>query len=109
MATENGISNIDEVHPTGASMDFEVELNHDHVQNSDQAQKQDSMKLRKGKNEWVKLNVGGTIFMTTRTTLGRDHKSFLYRLIQEEPDLNTDKVGTLLKVFRTFSNRKTLL
>lgn len=48
--------------------------------------------LRKGKNEWVKLNVGGTTFMTTRTTLGRDPKSFLYRLIQEEPDLNSDKV-----------------
>uniref|UniRef100_A0A0L8H639 Potassium channel tetramerisation-type BTB domain-containing protein n=1 Tax=Octopus bimaculoides TaxID=37653 RepID=A0A0L8H639_OCTBM len=44
------------------------------------------------KNEWVKLNVGGTIFMTTRTTLCRDQKSFLYRLIQDEPDLNSDKV-----------------
>ncbi|KAK3089211.1 hypothetical protein FSP39_001773 [Pinctada imbricata] len=43
------------------------------------------------KSQWVKLNVGGTIFMTTRTTLCRDPKSFLYRLIQEEPDLNTDK------------------
>lgn len=49
--------------------------------------------VRKGKNEWVQLNVGGTTFLTTRTTLGRDHKSFLYRLIQEEPDLNSDKVG----------------
>lgn len=49
--------------------------------------------LRKGKKEWVKLNVGGTTFMTTRTTLGRDPKSFLFRLIQEEPDLNSDKVG----------------
>ena len=46
------------------------------------------------KNEWVKLNVGGTIYMTTRTTLGRDHKSFLYRLVQDDPELglNTDKV-----------------
>merc|ERR1712142_1026793 len=43
------------------------------------------------KSEWVKLNVGGTIFMTTRTTLCRDQKSFLYRLIQDEPDLNSDK------------------
>ncbi|XP_076459520.1 BTB/POZ domain-containing protein KCTD5-like [Babylonia areolata] len=54
----------------------------------------DIAKLRKGKNEWVKLNVGGTTFMTTRTTLGRDPKSFLYRLIQEEPDLNTAKDGS---------------
>ncbi|KAL5019257.1 hypothetical protein ScPMuIL_004979 [Solemya velum] len=43
------------------------------------------------KSEWVKLNVGGTVFMTTRTTLCKNHKSFLYRLVQEEPDLNTDK------------------
>ncbi|XP_029640702.1 BTB/POZ domain-containing protein KCTD5 [Octopus sinensis] len=50
------------------------------------------------KNEWVKLNVGGTIFMTTRTTLCRDQKSFLYRLIQDEPDLNSDKddIGAFL-------------
>lgn len=43
-------------------------------------------------SQWIKLNVGGTTFMTTRTTLCKDHKSFLYRLVQEEPDLNTDKV-----------------
>ncbi|BFZ17804.1 hypothetical protein BsWGS_20843 [Bradybaena similaris] len=43
------------------------------------------------KSEWVKLNVGGTIFLTTRTTLGRDPQSFLFRLVQEAPDLNTDK------------------
>lgn len=50
------------------------------------------------KSEWVHLNVGGTTFLTTRTTLGRDQKSFLYRLVQEAADLNTDKVciGTLL-------------
>ncbi|XP_064635000.1 BTB/POZ domain-containing protein KCTD5-like [Lineus longissimus] len=43
------------------------------------------------RNEWVKLNVGGTLFSTTRTTLCRDPKSFLYRLCQEDPDLNSDK------------------
>lgn len=45
------------------------------------------------KSEWVRLNVGGTTFLTTRTTLSRDQKSFLYRLVQEASDLNTDKVG----------------
>ncbi|XP_053382402.1 BTB/POZ domain-containing protein KCTD5-like [Mercenaria mercenaria] len=43
------------------------------------------------RNEWIKLNVGGTVFMTTRTTLSKDPNSFLFRLIQDEPDLNTDK------------------
>ena len=47
------------------------------------------------KEEWVTLNVGGTMFMTTRTTLCRDPKSFLYRLCQEDPDLNSDKVGSV--------------
>ncbi|CAL4066601.1 unnamed protein product, partial [Meganyctiphanes norvegica] len=42
--------------------------------------------------EWVKLNVGGTNFLTTRTTLCRDPKSFLCRLVQEDPELlHTDK------------------
>ena len=45
------------------------------------------------KDEWVRLNVGGTIFMTTRTTLCRDPKSFVYRLCQDDPDLESDKVN----------------
>ncbi len=31
---------------------------------------------------WVRLNVGGTIFATTRTTLAKDPSSFLYRCFQ---------------------------
>ncbi|XP_046351943.1 BTB/POZ domain-containing protein KCTD5-like [Haliotis rubra] len=64
-----------------------METNHSAVNS---ISRQDS-KTRKA--EWVRLNVGGTIFMTTRTTLCRDPKSFLYRLVQEDPDLglNTDK------------------
>uniref|UniRef100_A0A2R5LFT7 Putative potassium channel tetramerization domain protein n=2 Tax=Ornithodoros turicata TaxID=34597 RepID=A0A2R5LFT7_9ACAR len=44
--------------------------------------------------QWVKLNVGGTCFLTTRTTLCRDPKSFLYRLCQEDPELSSDKDET---------------
>lgn len=54
------------------------------------------------RSEWVKLNVGGTIFLTTRTTLGRDPQSFLFRLVQEEPDLNTDKVCSYMNMFFFF-------
>lgn len=55
------------------------------------------------RNEWIKLNVGGTVFMTTRTTLSKDPNSFLFRLIQDEPDLNTDKVIILIKMLNYIS------
>ncbi|MBN3320084.1 UBC9 enzyme, partial [Atractosteus spatula] len=44
-----------------------------------------------GDSKWVRLNVGGTYFLTTRQTLCRDSKSFLYRLCQADPDLDSDK------------------
>ncbi|XP_060951479.1 BTB/POZ domain-containing protein KCTD2 [Limanda limanda] len=45
-------------------------------------------------SRWVRLNVGGTYFITTKQTLCRDPKSFLSRLCQEDPDLDSDKDGT---------------
>ncbi|XP_034036841.1 BTB/POZ domain-containing protein KCTD5-like [Thalassophryne amazonica] len=45
-------------------------------------------------SRWVRLNVGGTYFITTKQTLCRDPKSFLYRLCQEDPDLDSDKDET---------------
>lgn len=44
-------------------------------------------------SKWVRLNVGGTYFLTTRQTLCRDPKSFLYRLCQADPDLDSDKAS----------------
>ncbi|KAI5091600.1 BTB/POZ domain-containing protein KCTD5, partial [Silurus meridionalis] len=47
-------------------------------------------------SKWVRLNVGGTYFLTTRQTLCRDPKSFLYRLCQADPDLDSDKASAYL-------------
>lgn len=48
-----------------------------------------------GSKQWVTLNVGGTCFLTTKTTLSRDQNSFLYRLCKEDSDLISDKVKML--------------
>lgn len=61
------------------------------TKSSDKIVSQDSVNSISRRDEWIKLNVGGTTFLTTRTTLSKDPKSFLFRLIQDEPDLNTDK------------------
>ncbi|XP_020292157.1 BTB/POZ domain-containing protein KCTD5 isoform X2 [Pseudomyrmex gracilis] len=45
-------------------------------------------------NQWVRLNVGGTYFLTAKTTLARDPNSFLYRLCQEDSDLISDRDET---------------
>lgn len=54
-------------------------------------------------SKWVRLNVGGTYFLTTRQTLCRDPKSFLYRLCQADPDLDSDKASSPLAVLLTHS------
>lgn len=48
--------------------------------------------------QWVKLNVGGTYFLTSKTTLARDPNSFLYRLCQEDSDLISDRVSSHCEV-----------
>uniref|UniRef100_A0A1I8A113 BTB domain-containing protein n=1 Tax=Steinernema glaseri TaxID=37863 RepID=A0A1I8A113_9BILA len=47
---------------------------------------------------WVRLNVGGRIFQTTRQTLMRESESFLARICQEDGDLpsETDETGAYL-------------
>jgi len=46
------------------------------------------------KSEWVRLNVGGQLFLTTRTTLCRDPKSFFSRLCKDDDNLASDKDET---------------
>lgn len=55
--------------------------------------------INNGRNQWVKLNVGGTYFLTTKTTLARDTNSFLYRLVQEDSDLISDRVRISFVIF----------
>lgn len=56
------------------------------------ARKSPNILKKQGTDEWVKLNVGGQHFLTTKTTLRRDPNSFLSRLVQEECDLTSDRV-----------------
>ncbi|XP_014675352.1 PREDICTED: BTB/POZ domain-containing protein KCTD5-like [Priapulus caudatus] len=58
------------------------------VSNHEGANKSDQNGLP---NQWVRLNVGGKCFLTTKTTLCRDPQSFLCRLCQEDHALNSDK------------------
>lgn len=46
------------------------------------------------KPEWVRLNIGGQCFVTTKTTLCKNANSFFYKLLQDDPSigLTTDKV-----------------
>ena len=44
------------------------------------------------RDEWVRLNVGGTVFLTTKTTLCKEKSGFLARLCQDDPDLPSLKV-----------------
>lgn len=60
--------------------------------------------LKSGNKQWVKLNVGGTYFVTTKTTLARDPNSFLYRLVQEDSDLESDRVTFSCKYY-TITNK----
>lgn len=53
-----------------------------------------SLKNGGSANQWVRLNVGGTTFMTTKTTLSRDTNSFLARLIRDDSDLISDRDET---------------
>lgn len=60
-------------------------------------------------NQWVKLNVGGTCFLTTKTTLSRDPNSFLSRLILEDSDLISDRVSVFSVIFLNHNRNSIIL
>ncbi|KAH7728094.1 Potassium channel tetramerization-type BTB domain containing protein [Aphelenchoides avenae] len=58
------------------------------------AQQHDRPSSTSSSRTWVRLNVGGKVFQTTRQTLNRESSSFLARLCQEEDDLPSEKDET---------------
>lgn len=54
--------------------------------------------IRSNGNQWVRLNVGGTCFQTTKTTLSKDPNSFLCRLCQEDTTLISERVSVDLSI-----------
>lgn len=53
------------------------------------------------KTEWVRLNIGGQYFITTKTTLCKNSQSFFYKLCQDDPSMGlmTDKVNLIRKIY----------
>ncbi|KAH7699918.1 BTB/POZ domain-containing protein KCTD17 [Aphelenchoides avenae] len=45
-------------------------------------------------NGWVRLNIGGKLFQTTKQTLSREPDSFLARLVEDDQELPTAKDET---------------
>lgn len=46
-------------------------------------------------SKWIRLNIGGKIFLTTIQTLNRVPNSFFSRLLDENSELDSDKVSVL--------------
>jgi hypothetical protein len=57
-------------------------------------------KLISCKAEWVRLNIGGQYFVTTKTTLCKNPHSFFYKLCQDDPTIGLttykDETGAFL-------------
>ena len=82
----NGLENrnIDENHQNGTSS------------SSSTANTINGNKFSTCKTEWVRLNIGGQYFITTKTTLCKNPQSFFYKLCQDDLSigLTTDKVNS---------------
>ncbi|KAI1696840.1 BTB/POZ domain-containing protein [Ditylenchus destructor] len=59
-------------------------------------------------SDWVRLNVGGKIFQTTKDTLSRHPDSFLARLVNGELSSDKDETGAFL-IDRSYEHFDTIL
>merc|ERR1712223_1725903 len=84
--SQSGTGSTEVFRPQSTTVNGHVTGKRLHTQNS------------RGERDWIKLNVGGQIFTTTRCTLTKDPESFLFRLCQETSDLESQKddVGAYL-------------
>lgn len=66
-----------------------IATNHSHTSNSS-----NGFATVKKATEWVRLNIGGQYFVTTKTTLCKNAHSFFFKLLQDDPSVGlvTDKV-----------------
>lgn len=98
---ESNLADISEIKLTGKVNGEQLKNGHtEPMNNSDKSIKMtngDSKMNRSNslaKAEWVRLNIGGKEFVTTKTTLCKNAQSFFYKLCQDDPSvgLTTDKV-----------------
>ncbi|KAI1705307.1 BTB/POZ domain-containing protein [Ditylenchus destructor] len=59
-------------------------------------------------SDWVRLNVGGKVFQTTKDTLSRSPESFFERLVQGHLSSEKDETGALL-IDRSYKHFDTIL
>jgi hypothetical protein len=79
---------------SGSTIAEDISLNGPETQNENSLVNENKPNTR----EWIRLNIGGQCFVTTKTTLCKNPHSFFYKLCQDDPSigLTTDKVSIVI-------------